>query len=79
MKGELIMAFKLSEIEIACGVTLDQVEALRPKGAFFGELFALPGDISPALGQATARLAAGRPARFSHISRVTGYLMYRVE
>lgn len=70
---------ELSPTEIACGVTLEQVAELLPKGAFFsnGELWAMPRGTAPALAGAVARTAFGGPAEFSHINRTTGFLMYR--
>lgn len=72
---------QLTPTEEACGVTLDAVAELLPKGAFFsnGELWAMPANTPPALAGAVARTAFGGPAEFSHISspRATGYVMYR--
>lgn len=72
-----MFTLELTDLEKACGVTLADVAALRPKGAFIGAFFYLPGDTPPALGRATACAAFGGPAEFSHISSVTGYIGYR--
>lgn len=67
----------LSETETACGVTLDAVADLLPRGAFFGETFFLPANTPPALGTATARAAFAAPAKFALISKHTGFIGYR--
>ncbi len=56
----------LTEIEAACGVTLEQVADLLPKGLFIkdGTRYVLPENTPPALGTSTARAAFGRPAQF---------------
>lgn len=70
---------ELTDIEVACGVTLDTVAEVLPKGAFFdsGTLFAMPANTPPALAGSVARCAFGGPVEFSHISSATGYVMYR--
>lgn len=67
----------LTPTEEACGVTLEKVAEVLPRCAFFGELFAVPKLTPPALAGALARTAFSGPAEFSHISRATGYPMYR--
>lgn len=69
----------LSEGEVACGVTEEQVAEVLPKGAFFsgGDVFALPAGTPPALAGAAARVAFGGPAEFSHLNSLTKYPMYR--
>lgn len=69
---------ELTEIEIACGVTLAQVAELRPKGLFIleGTRFVLPADTAPALGTAVARFAFGALAEFAGLNQL-GQPVYR--
>lgn len=70
---------ELTDIEVACGVTLEAVAEVLPKGAFFdsGSTFAIPANTPPAVAGAVARCAFGGPITFTHISRATGYLCYQ--
>lgn len=68
----------LTDVEIQCGVTLDQVAELLPRGLFFDnrQAFALPGDTAPALGSSTARSAFAGSAEFVGMNPL-GMQVYR--
>lgn len=69
----------LTPLEIAFGVTLEDVARELPRGAFFdnGQAFAM--DISgSALAGSVARCAFGKPAAFAGINRL-GHVVYRAE
>lgn len=68
---------ELSEIEKACGVTLEKVAEILPKGYFTGngEFFVLPKGTDAATASATARSAFATPAEFSHL--IEGYPVYK--
>lgn len=55
---------ELTEIEIACGVTLEQVQQVLPKALVRSYKVVLPSDSSPALAAATARCALAAPAEY---------------
>lgn len=47
--------FQLNDIEQACDVTLEAVEATLKRAAIFDGKVLVPDDVPPALAQATAR------------------------
>ena len=61
-----IYKHELTDLEIACGITLEQVAELLLMVAFVdnGQAVLLPKNTSPALGASTARCAFGSPADF---------------
>lgn len=69
--------FVLTDLERACGVTMDDVMRERRRGyvtsngEFIGGMYA-----GPALAGAAARLALGGPVEFSHLS--SGCPVYRM-
>lgn len=67
--------FKLTEIEAACGVTVEDVERVRRESYVSGGIVMVPKGTGPALGNAAARMATGRPMEFSHLSG--GYPIYK--
>lgn len=56
----------LTEIETACGVTLEDVARELPRGTFRenGTVFVVYWDASPALASSVARCAFGAPAEY---------------
>ena len=58
--------FTLTDIERACGVTMEDVRRVRRESYVFdgGRAVAVSWDVPPALGTAAARLALGGPAGF---------------
>ena len=58
--------FALTDIERACGVTMEDVRRVRRESYVFdgGRAVAVSWDVPPALGAAAARLALGGPAGF---------------
>ncbi|MHA3723779.1 hypothetical protein ACXR2T_07860 [Leucobacter sp. HY1910] len=72
----------LTPIEIACGVTTEQVRALRPRVLIFdgGTAVAVSSTASPALATATARYALGREVAYDGFNdgfNVLGLAIYR--
>ena len=69
-------SLELSEIEIACGVTLEAVAVELPLGRFVrdGGAFMVSKSASPALAGAVARAALAAPVEFSHLA--FGYPVY---
>lgn len=65
-----IYTHTLTEIEEACGVTLEAVAELLPKGLLIsaGSRFILPANVAPALAGSTARCAFGKPAEFDGLN-----------
>ena len=61
---------ELTEIEIACGVTLEAVEAELPLGRLVrdSDAFMVSKSAPPALAGATARVALDGPVEFSHLA-----------
>lgn len=53
--------FTLNDLEIACGVTLEDVQHYLPRGVFRDNdrVFVVDEDVTPAVGLATARCAFG--------------------
>ena len=68
----------LTDIEVACGVTLDDVAQALARGYMIdrdGIAFVMDPNTPPALASSTARCAfGGREAEFSHLSN--GYPVY---
>jgi len=56
----------LTEIEQACGVTLDDVARELPRVALRENAAWVDGSLAPALATSTARAALGKPAAYSH-------------
>ena len=61
---------ELTEIEIACGVTLEAVAVELPLGRFVrdGDAFMVSKSAPPALAGAVARAAFAAPVEFSHLA-----------
>lgn len=66
----------LTETEVACGVTLDQVADLLPKVLLRNDQVILPADTPPALAASVARCALGEKAVYTG-SNLLGHLVYR--
>lgn len=67
----------LTEVEQACGVTIEDVARVLPQGLFIrdGAAFMLPKLTPPALAASVARCAfGGANVEFSHLS--SGYPVY---
>lgn len=62
--------FTLTDIERACGVTVEAVILARRVGLVFddGRAFMAKRHDAPALAGASARMALGAPVAFSHLS-----------
>lgn len=71
---------ELTELETACGVTLDQVATYLARGAFFDQNRAwFTNCESPALAMSVARCAfAGRPVRHVGVNEF-GHSIYRLD
>lgn len=69
---------ELSEIEIACGVTLEQVQDLLPKVLVREGAVIFPKYTGPALCGAVARCALATPAQFAGLNSL-GMPVYRAE
>ena len=56
----------LTDIEVACGVTLEDVARGVPRGVFRrnGEWFVVGEDLPPALASSVARCAFGGPVQY---------------
>ena len=69
-------ALELTEIEIACDVTLEAVAVELPLGRFVRDCdgFMVSKSAPPALAGAVARAAIGGPVEFSHLA--FGYPVY---
>ena len=73
-----VYTMELSEIERACGVTLEAVAEHLPRVYVFGcDSVAVPAGLSPALAGAVARCALAGPVEFVTINRSTGFPVYR--
>lgn len=59
---------ELTEIEQACGVTLEQVAEHLPRVAVRGDRVFMPPELSPALAGAVARAALAGPTEFVKIN-----------
>lgn len=55
---------ELTEIETACGVTLEQVQQVLPLVAMRSDYVLLPKDTPPSLAGAVARCAFAGPVKF---------------
>lgn len=71
---------ELTETEIACHVTLEDVQRELVRGLFFdgGKAFAVANDVSPAIAGSVARAAFAGPATFVGVNTF-GQLVYRAE
>lgn len=69
---------ELTDTEIACGVTLDQVAELLPKVLVRNNRVIVPEDAPPALATAVARCAFGEPAVYTGHNQL-GQPVYRRE
>lgn len=67
---------ELTEIEIACGVTLEQVAEMLPRVLVRDRRVIVPADTPPALAISVARCALGETAVYSGHNRL-GLLVYR--
>lgn len=67
---------ELTDTEVACGVTLEQVAELRPKVLMKGERVVLPQNTPPALATSVARCALGAPAEYAGHNQL-GLPVYR--
>ncbi|QIG58181.1 hypothetical protein SEA_SKOG_29 [Gordonia phage Skog] len=67
----------LTEIEQACGVTLDEVAQTLPKVLVRDGLVHLPQNTPPALAGSVARAALAGPVEFVGIGKNTGYPIYQ--
>lgn len=56
---------ELTEIEITCGITLDQVADTLPKALVRNNSVVLPEDTPPALAASVARAALGEKAAYA--------------
>ena len=63
-------SLELTEVEIACGVTLEAVAVELPLGRFVrdGNGFMVGKSAPPALAGAVARAALAGPVEFSHLA-----------
>jgi hypothetical protein len=66
----------LTDTEIACGVTPEQVAETRARALVRSTRVYVPSGTSPALAAAVARTALGQPAVFAG-SNLLGDLVYR--
>lgn len=66
----------LTPLEVACGVTLEQVAHILPKVRLQndGRAVLLPKDLGPALAASVARCALAGPAEFEYLNN--GYPVY---
>lgn len=73
--------FTLTDIERACGVTIDQVRAARARALLHmtrdGLRVVVDRDMSPALASAVARMALGAPA-MRHGANALGFGVYGI-
>lgn len=68
----------LTDTEIACGITLDQVAELLPKVLIRNNRVIVPADTPPALATSVARCAFGEPAVYTGHNEL-GLPVYRRE
>lgn len=69
---------ELTNTEIACGITLEQVARELPRALVRGDRVHLDGQPSPALATSVARAAFGTDdVEFVGIGKHTGFLIYR--
>ncbi len=60
--------FTLTDIELACGVTLDDVHAYAATSYVSDDMAVIDRFASPAQAGATARYLLGAPVEFSHLA-----------
>lgn len=70
-------AFTLTELEVACDVTVPKVAALSERAHLTGDGLIVVEDRGPALTGAAARMKAGGPVTFVGINRFD-HALYRV-
>jgi hypothetical protein len=70
-------AFILSDIERACGVTLEDVRAFALTSTITDGMAVIDQHATPAQAGATARYLLGAPVDFSHLA-MGAYPVYRV-
>ena len=70
---------KLTEMEIACGVTVDDVTALSQKTLVTDNKVVFPADVSPAEASAFLRSIGRENHVYSGRESVTGFFVYREE
>lgn len=73
-----VYKLELSETEIYCGVTLEQVQIMLPKVLVRDGDVILPKDVAPALAGAVARCALAGPVVFRGFNAL-GLPVYRPE
>ncbi len=72
-----IYKHKLTDTEIACGVTLEQVARELPRVLLRDDRVHVDGTVPPALGSSVARAAFGSDEfRFVGLGAQTGFLIY---
>lgn len=71
-------AFTLSPIEVACGVTVEAVEAFALTSTVSDGVAVIDQFAGPAEAGATARYLLGGPVEFSHLA-MGAYPVYRPE
>lgn len=75
-----LTTFTLTDIELACGVTLDDVARELPRAMVreSGATVIVDGTLAPALGNAVARCAFGsHPYKYAGMNRDLGLAIYR--
>ena len=70
---------KLTEMEIACGVTVDDVTALSQKTLVTDNKVVFPADVSPAEASAFLRCIGRENHVYSGRESVTRFVVYREE
>ena len=70
---------KLTEMEIACGVTVDDVIALSQKTLVTDNKVVFPADVSPAEASAFLRCIGRENHVYSGRESVTRFVVYREE
>lgn len=72
--------FTLTDTELACGVTLEDVARELPRAMLrdHGATVVVDGTLAPALGNAVARCAFGsHPYKYAGMNRELGLAIYR--
>ena len=70
---------ELTELEIACGVTVDDVTALSQKTLVTDNKVVFPADVSPAEASAFLRSIGRKNHIYSGRESVTHFVVYREE
>lgn len=70
---------ELTELEIACGVTVDDVTALSQKTLVTDNKVVFPADVSPAEASVFLRCIGRENHVYSGRESVTGFFVYREE